>query len=191
MRRFAIPTLMSFLLLAGCVSVTGIDAAKPVMVGDGITVNPQVAWASVSLPNVSDVFWTIDGIGLDELHFYTGIAPGQPLMKIPGKTAAEVGTYAATMLPNDVMDLLASSLEKENYQTVHSSGLTPVTIGSHAAFRFNLTFSTPSGLEMQGTALAIQQNGKLDVILFLAPREYYFAHCQPIVDKIFASVQIA
>ena len=103
----------------------------------------------------------LDGAGLDELHFYTGIAPGQPLMKIPGKSAAEIGTYSATMLPNDVMDLLASSLEKYNYQTVRGSGLTPVTIGTHAGFRFNLTFSTASGLEMQGTALAVDRGPRL------------------------------
>ncbi len=111
-----------------------------------------------ALPGEKSLLWTLDGIGLDELHFYMGIVPGSPLMRVPGKSDAEIGTYAATMLPNDVMDLLASTMEKRGYQAVHASGLTPVSFGSRQGFRFHLAFSSGSGLEMEGTALAIKQD---------------------------------
>ena len=92
------------------------------------------------------------------------------------------------MLPNDVMDLLASTVEKIGYRQVRTSGLAPFPFGAGTGFRFNLDFTTANDLQMKGTALAAQRSGKLDLILFAAPAEYYFGRYEPTVEKIFASV---
>jgi hypothetical protein len=43
---------------------------------------------------------------------------------------------------------------------------------------------------MKGMALFAQRRKKLDVILFVAPSEYYFDQYAPTVEKIFSSVQV-
>ena len=63
------------LLLAACAGFKAVDADKPVNVGDDITIQPQVAWANAFGPGISGTVWTIDGLGLNELRFLTGIVP--------------------------------------------------------------------------------------------------------------------
>lgn len=176
--------------LTGCATYEAVNSGTTANVGGDVSVDPQVAWAKLARPNISSSLWTIDGLGLDELYFFTDVKSGQPLVKVKSddkKTANLL--YNDTMLPNDVMDLMASTLEALGYQQVHASGLAPAPFGKTTGFRFNLDFSTQSGLEMKGTALAAQRGPKLDVILFTAPNEYYFGHYSPLVDKLFASVQ--
>jgi len=90
-----------------------------------------------------------------------------------------------------VMELLAANLGKLGYQQVKTANLRPAPFGSAAGFRFDMTFSTQDGLEMKGEALFAQRDGKLDMILFMAPTEYYYDHFGPTVEKVFGSVQIA
>ena len=67
-------------------------------------------------------------------------------------------------------------------------GVHPVPFGTATGFRFNFTYTTDDGLEMKGTAV-IAQRGRLDVILFTAPSEYYFDHYLPMVEEVFTSIR--
>jgi len=177
------------LMLAGCNTIQAVDPSKPADVGDGVYVSPQIPWGRVG--SGSEQFWTVDGIGLDELHFYTGIENGKALLDVWSRdTRAELGLYKADMLPNDVMDLIVRSLGKLGYGNVHASNLTPVPFGTATGFRFDLTLSSPSDLRLKGMALASQRNSRLDVILFLAPEEYYFGQRQAVVDQVFKSITL-
>jgi hypothetical protein len=175
------------LLMAGCASIKGVDAAKPALVG-GLTLDPQVQWAA--LPTRGDVtLWTIDGLGLDELYFFTNVAPGKPLMALPNVAANDTPHYETAMLPDDVMELVAATLTKGGYRQVRTAALMPAPFGGGAGFRFTIALTTEDGLEMKGLAYAGQRAGKLNLILFLAPTEYYFDHYAPTVEKMFASVR--
>jgi hypothetical protein len=176
------------LFLAGCAGAELMTGGKPADLGDGVTVTPSTNWARVHAPGM-DTFWTIDGMGLNELRYYTGIAPGKPIIDVSGMKNAEIGLYAANMLPNDIMDLLASNLAKAGNQEVHTANLAPAKFGAANGFRFDLNYLTKDGLKMRGEALIAQRGGKLDVLLFVAPDEYYFAHRQPDADQLFATVQ--
>jgi len=187
-RKLAAIVVMT-LSLAACATYQPVDSASVMNVGGGVSVDPQIAWAKVVRPNTSGALWTVDGLGLDELYFFTDVKAGQPLITLRGEDEKETRLYADDMLPNDVMDLLASTVEKLGYRQVRTSGLAPARFGNTTGFRFNLNFSTSNGLEMKGMAIAAQRNSKLDLILFTAPAEYYFGHYSPIVDKLFSSVQ--
>src|SRR5215467_5550468 len=89
-------------LLAGCAGVDLVQAGKPTDLGDGITVTPPVAWAKVVMAGVGPSL-TIDGVGLGEVHYYTGIEPGKPIIDIASMSNAEIGKYQTTMIPNDIM----------------------------------------------------------------------------------------
>jgi hypothetical protein len=186
----ALRALVCCLALASCVGFNAVEAGKPVNVGDGITVDSQVAWAHGFGGNASGTVWTIDGFGLNELRFLTAIAPGSPLLQIAGVARSELGTYQTSMLPNDVMDLLSTTLARIGQQQVRTSALRPVPFGSDSGFRFELEFVTRDGLQMKGMVLGAQRRGKLDLIAFTAPVEFYFDRYAPMVEQIFASVRV-
>jgi len=176
------------LVLGACATYTAVDPKKPATIGS-ITVDPQVAW-STSSSGLTGTVWTIDGLGLDSLRFLTGISPGNPMMTVPGMQKKDMIPYSATMLPNDVMDLVTGTLVKIGYQQVRADALRPVPFGSAPGFRFDLSLTTKDGLLMKGTALTAQREGKLDVILFVAPAEYYYEHHMPTVERIFTSIKV-
>jgi hypothetical protein len=189
--------LITFLLiapLAACQSFKPVEAMKAADIGDGITVEPQVAWANAVGPlngGMSGTVWTIDGFGLNELRFLTGVAAGDPLLRINGVDRKNMVAYSATMLPDDVMEMTASTLGKAGDQQLRTSGLRPVPFGTATGFRFDLAFTTKDGLQMKGMALFAQRRNKLDLILFVAPSEYYYDRYVATVEKVFSSVRVA
>lgn len=196
-------------MLAACQSVQEKGRNQTAYVGDGITVDPQIAWTNaaglgehdtvvdfqmiwaraVDLGDTVSV-WTIDGLDLDELLFFAGVAPGAPLLQIPGVAQKDMVLYNTAMLPDDVMDMIVSTLGKAGDQQLRTSALRPVPFGTATGFRFDLAFTTQDGLQMKGMAFFAQRRKKLDVILFLAPSEYYFDRYAPTVEKIVSSVQV-
>jgi hypothetical protein len=176
------------LLLAGCAGVDLVQAGKPADLGDGISVVPGTAWARVHTPGTDPIF-TIDGIGLGELHAYTGIDPGKPIFSVSGVSDKDLAAYTKGMLPNEVMDLLVGNMSKSGAQNVHASNLAPAKFGSGNGFRFDIAYVNANGLDMQGEALIAERTGKLDVLLFVAPQEYYFARRKPDVEQLFATIQ--
>src|ERR1044071_9937415 len=47
---------------------------------------------------------------------------------------------------------------------VQTKALRPAAFGTAKGFRFDMSFTSPDGLQMQGMALACQRNGRLDLI---------------------------
>ena len=190
MTRRSLSAAALCLVLGACAGYQPVDAMKAVKVGDDITVDPQVQWANAVNQGISGTVWTIDGFGLDELRFYTGIAKGAPLWQIPGVARKDMGLYDTTMLPDDVMELISSTLGKAGNQQLHTDGLRPAPFGNLTGFRFDLDFTTMDGLQMKGAALFAQRRNKLDVLLYVAPAEYYFDRYAGTVEKIFSSVKV-
>ena len=192
MKKTILPTLLVCAALAGCVSVKAVDGAMPVDVGDEISVSPQIAWAAAGgvLTGGSSALWTVDGFGLNEMRFMTGIAAGDPLMRIANVDRKDMIAYSTTMLPDDVMEMVSGTLGKAGLRQVQTSALRPEPFGGATGFRFDLTYTTPDGLQMKGAVLFAQRRNKLDVILYTAPAEYYFDRYMPTVEKVFASVRV-
>ncbi len=189
--RFAFPALASAALcLAGCATpaYTNIAPQQMVQVMDGISVSPQLQWGQATMSGFKGTLWTIDGAGLDSLMFFLGY-PGHPLIDSESKKG-DTHVYQASMLPDDVMELLAANFEQAGFRQVKTSHLRPAPFGNATGFRFDIAYTTSMGLEVKGMAIACQRNGRLDMILFIAPAEYYFGHYAPAVEKLFASVQV-
>jgi hypothetical protein len=193
MRIASIATAAALLALAGCATPAykDVTAEKSVEVGNGVLVNPQIEWGQASVPGFRGTLWTVDGAGLDALMFFPGVPPGSALISPERSDKVDEHTYTMTMLPDDVMELTAANLEKLGYQQVHATALRPAPFGSVKGFRFDLSFTNADGLQMKGMALGCQRNGRLDLILFMAPTEYYFDHYAATVDRVFSSVQLS
>ena len=177
------------LFLHACASFEVVNGNDLVMIGNGVTIVPQVTWSQATNKTDLGPMWTIDGIGLNELRFYTAIAPGRPLMRMPGVELRDLGRYEGTMLADDVMNLFASTLDKAGHQQIRTAALRPAPFGSVTGFRFDFSYVTMDGLQVKGMVLAAQRGGRLDLIMFTAPSEYYFDRYSPTVEQIFASVR--
>lgn len=187
--RIVVATTLAFMLSA-CAGFTAIKPDAPVTVANRIAVSPQVMWAKPTGSGISDAVWTIDGFGLNELHFMLAKKPGDRLFNVRGDTRADFPAVKKGMLPNDAMDLVVNSLTRLGNNQVRSSGLTPAPFGQpEAGFRFELNYVNADGLEMRGVALGAQRNDTVDVLLFIAPNEYYFGKLKETVDRLFLSVQ--
>lgn len=177
-------------MLSGCATYTLIPANQPVDVGNGVNVTSEIAWAKQASPRLSGTIWTADGIELDAVMFFTGIPEGKPLIKPDGVSTKELRVYKADMIPDDVMELLTSNFGHIGYDQIKTSNLRPAPFGTAQGFRFDLEFLTKDGLQMKGAALAAQRAKTLDLILYMAPSEYYYDHYAGTVDKILSSVTI-
>jgi len=176
--------------VSACQGFQAVDASMAANVGDDISVTPQVGWSKLNYGAGSATIWTIDGLGLNELRFLTGIKPGDPLMTVAGVERKELGAFQAMMLPDEVMELVGSTLGKLQYRQIRTAGLRPAPFGMTTGFRFDLNFTNADGLQFKGVALFAERRGKLDLLLFIAPGEYYFDHYAPVVDRVFTSVQL-
>lgn len=85
------------------------------------------------------------------------------------------------------MELTVSTFSKMGYGQVNGSSLRPVNIGSVPGFRFDLQFNRDD-LLMKGIALAVQRDSKLDLIVYCAPEEYYFAKYQPVIEGLLSTI---
>lgn len=169
---------------------TDVAATGPVALGDGVSVAPQIEWGQASLPGFKGTLWTVDGASLDALLFFAA-EPGHALIEESNRDKPDPHVYQASMLAEDVMELTAANFEKLGFHQVKTNNLRPAPFGNAKGFRFEISYMSASGLQMKGTALGCQRNGKLDLIVFTAPAEYYFGHYAPTVDRVFSSVQVA
>jgi hypothetical protein len=134
--------------------------------------------------------WTIDGFGLNELHFLLAKKPGDRLFDVRGEAKADFPAVKAGMLPNDAMELVVNSLTRLGNNQVRSSNLAPAAFGQpNVGFKFDLSYVNADGLEMRGMALGAQRNDTVDMLLFIAPNEYYFDKLRETVERLFQSVQ--
>ena len=175
-------------MLSGCATYSLIPANKPVDVGNGISVTSEISWAKQDSPSLSGTVWTADGVELDAVMFFTGIAEGKPLIKPDAVRTKELRLYKADMVPDDVMELLTSNFGHIGYEQIKTANLRPAAFGSAQGFRFDFDFLTKDGLQMKGEALAAQRGKTLDLILYMAPTEYYYDHYSATVDKLLSSV---
>src|SRR5258708_28294267 len=111
--------------------------------GDRDPLGLQMLWTrAVGLGDRDTVsVWTIDGFGLDELLFFSGVAAGSPLLRISGRAPKDIVLYNTAMLPDDVIDIISRTLRKAGDPQLRTSALPPVPFGTLIAFLFALTFT--------------------------------------------------
>jgi len=178
------------LAMSACAGFKAVQPEAAAVVGDRISVQPQVLWARPTGAGVSEAVWTIDGFGLNELHFLLNKKPGDTLFKVASSQRKDFPAVKKGMLPNDAMELMVNTMTRLRNNQVRASNLAPAPFGQpNAGFRFDLAYVNPDGLEMRGMALGRQQNDTVDVLLFIAPNEYYFDKLRETIDRLFASVQ--
>ena len=131
---------------------------------------------------------SIDGPLLNRLYLSDGLTPGQFLVK-PATKEKPTPTYHASMSPTELVEFITDSVAALDYQRVETSGLRPAPFGGAQALRFDISAKTQQGLEVSGSAQVADLDGKLYVILYLAPSEHYYRTSLAEVEAIMASAR--
>jgi hypothetical protein len=189
--RWLGPLLLVALVTAGCAMVTLIEP-KPTTIGDAYTVQPQIRWASVPARPGMDL-WTVDGSALDALTFVKGLADGEVLVRgaiREGPPEERRPRFRAQMTPSDVVELVVDSYALLGNQKIEAVNLRPAKFGAADGFRFELTWVSPGGLEIQALVAGAVVKGRLHLIIYAGTRAHYFPKYRDDAERVIASVRL-
>ena len=119
--------------------------------------------------------WTMDGLSLDDVTFYGGIASDETLFKEGNRKDKPLPRFSATMLPPDVVQMFEESYRIANDTSVFSvDKVEPTKFLGVDGVRFSYRFTSRDEVERMGLGTAAIVGGKLYMITYEAPAIYYF-----------------
>ena len=155
-----------------------IEHAKPVTVAKStLTVVPAIDWNRVERrPGRNAEAWTLDGLALNEVTFYGGVAGDQTLFKEVAKREKPLPRFAANMLATDVAQLFEQSYRIAGGSTLFRiETIAPASFAERPGFRFTYSFTLQGDeVRRKGEATGAIVGGKLYMITFEAPEIHYF-----------------
>lgn len=119
--------------------------------------------------------WTLDGEQLNDVTFYGGIEPGDPLVRERNKKREPLPKFSSTTLLAEVPELLEGT-----YRTNRAIGVFTLTGSEPGSFlgkpgiRFTYDYTDADRLPRKGEARAAVIDGKLFMATFDAPRLHFF-----------------
>lgn len=142
-----------------------------------LTVQPPIDWNRMqSRPGRNAEAWTLDGMPLNEVTFYGGIADGQTLFREVDKKRTPLPRFGATMLASDVVQLFESSYRLAGGSALFSvDDVAPATFAGRKGFRFAYSFTLKDEeVKRRGEAMGAIVDGRLYLISFEAPAIHYY-----------------
>jgi hypothetical protein len=175
------------LLLAGCASVARVDGSFTV--GEALELSTDGRWNRIDPPGSeadADEVWTAEGVTLDMILFYVGVADGEPLGRQGG---AEAPIFRAGMLPHDVVELYEATLSRDGARFALER-LAPARFGGADGFLFEHTTTPRAGARLRGRAYGALVDGRLYLMSYSAPEAHFYAKHLPAVEALAASARI-
>lgn len=158
-----------------------------------MTVAPPIDWNRMqSRPGRNAEAWTLDGMPLNEVTFYGGIAAGRTLFREVDKKNTPLPVFAATMAAPDVVQLFEASYRLAGGSSLFTiDAVEPATFADQRGFKFNYTF-TLEGEEVKrlGEAAGAIVGGKLYMITYEAPAIHYYDRNLADYRALVASAQL-
>jgi hypothetical protein len=166
-------------LLTGCASYSLVPSGTATV--GGLQLTPGSAWnqvpgSALPLAREGSVVWTQDGLTLDRLVIIPAVPDGEPLFR-DRKGHAALPAFHATMLPNELEELMESSLVKllgEGNASVRTANLRPHRYGEDRGVLLDLEASVTDGPDYKGLAGAFVAADNLYVMFYLAAVPYYY-----------------
>jgi len=182
--------------LAGCAQMVKVEPGQ-VTVKEALSLNTANAWNRFELgqlylsvaPGAAEV-WTQDGITLDALAFFVGVAQGETLgSALPG-TSKKLPAFRSTMTPGDVVELYEQMVTQDG-SAFALKRVAPGRFGDQPGFRFEHTITRKSdNVLLKGVGQGAVVKGKLYLVAFTAPSIYYYDRYLPQVEPLMASARI-
>jgi hypothetical protein len=176
-KRFAGLVLAAALVAISPVQAGGLKpAGVPIAVArSGLTVTPDQGWNKGIRPGRLSESWTLDGLSINELTFYGGIADNKTLFREIDKTNKPLPRFSKTMLLPDIAQLLETSYRVAiGTPLMKIEAMEPAAFAGSQGFRFTYSLTTPDDVKRRGEARGAIINGALYMITYEAPRIHYF-----------------
>lgn len=168
-----LPCLL-LLLLVSCATPGGKLQKAGATTTFDMQIDTELDWARIKGPRQE--LWTIDGSALNSLSIFSGVKPNEHVFQqAKEKKSRPDGPWFRTgMRADEVRDIVVDALRGQGWSNVSAADLRPQKFGTVDGLRFELQLTNPEGLMYKGTVAAAERNGKLTVLLWKAPVEYYF-----------------
>lgn len=191
MRVNALLSFVCILVLSGCVSTQYAAVPPGTLEAGGLTfVSSDARWNRAPGTLTADLregsqLWTRDGVLLDQLLLLGPVAHEQTLFVSNSETLV-YPTFRKQMLPGEVEQLVQASLSKRlgSDAIVRTMGLRPTTVSGNRAVRFDYLIEHNEQPTKQGEAIAVLKDDALHLMMYHAPKLYYFDKHQPIVRAL-------
>lgn len=142
-----------------------------------LTITPKSDWNRWSRrPSTKGEIWTLDGVALNELSFFAGVASGESLFKERNKKDKPLPKFNTNMLAPDIAQLFESSLriilETSLFQI---DSIEPAKFAGNDGVHFTYRYTVQADeVRRKGEARAAIIGGKLYLINFVAPEIHYY-----------------
>lgn len=175
---FILGGLMMTLAAVPAAAIKLVPAGVPIQVAkSGLTVVPAEDWNRfVIRPGRNAESWTLDGLTLNDVTYYGGIADGATLFREADKKGAPLPKFSATMLIPDIAQLFEASYRISNKTPIFSiDSIEPANFAGVAGFHFAYSFVVQGEeVRRKGEASGAISGGKLYMISYEAPVIHYF-----------------
>lgn len=166
--------VLALALLGACASPGGRlqQAGSTAEVFD-MRLDSDLAWARIKSPRQE--LWTIDGPGLNSLAVYNDIKPGEHVFQLgrERKSNPNGPWFRPGMRPDELRDVILDAIRGQGWAQVSDADFRPHDFGGAPGIRFEIRQTNPDGLIYLGSVAAVERGGKLDVLYWKAPAEYY------------------
>ena len=133
----------------------------------------------------------LDGELLNDVVFFGGVEDGAPLLREVNRRENPLPHFSSTMLPTDIAPLLESTLRiTQNISSFDVSNVAPATFLDAAGVQFEYRMLGADDITRQGRAVASIIGGKLYMITYDAPAEYFYPRNLLDVERIVASARL-
>jgi hypothetical protein len=196
MNKTAALLIAASLLLASCASVTKVEGEQ--VLNGRMAIKVDDAWNKVSIPGNKQPYetWTQEGLSLDQLRFWAGIKPGQPLMSLPpnataaGQKAPRVPTFTNGMAPDQLVAMFETMYSVDG-SVVRVTKVEPSSFAGGPGLRFEFTIARKrDDLQLRGAGWAAVRNDELFAATFVAPELAFYPRLAPKALKVVATAQI-
>ena len=183
MRR---PTLLLVCLaLAGCVPPPArVDSPRLEALDKSYTVELPAGWIRQYTPD-KNVVVSRDGFLLETLAVVR-----RPLKQAFQRTKKDV---SETMLPSELAELEIAEIKARDEQTAALTVLEnePAVVSGEEGFRVRVAYRNPRGLEFHEEVHGVVDKSGLYLLVYRAPRLYYFPKYHPDFQRTVESFRIA
>ena len=139
-----------------------------------MTLQSDLDWARIK--SRRNEMWTIDGLLLNRLMIFSNVAPGEHVFQRTRerRSRPDGPWFRAGMRLDELEQLVIDGLVDQDWVGVTPSNVRPHAFGGVEGVRFDVHMTHPDGLVYDGTVAAVEREGHLTVLVWLAPKEHYY-----------------
>ncbi len=189
MKRIA--CLVMALLLSACSSIVKMEGSQTI--NDRLTVNVPDAWNQLGAAGSYQPFalWTQEGVSLDQLRIWGGLASGEALLKVPAGGTAKPPVFSKGMSSEQLVALIESTYALDG-SLVQVAKVQPQPFAGTAS-GLNVQFSVvrkEDEVHLEGQAWLMVEQDRLYLVAFTAPRLGFYPRLLPRAQAVVTSARL-